>query len=123
MPKNKENPGMVSLKNHNRDFFVKKLFYQCCQRFLIVQADCGFYQLAAFENQQAGDAHDSKFFCQLRIIINVAFGNLDIAVLLSKGFQNRSLHTSGAAPGCPKINENCLGRIGNFLLKVCCSNF
>lgn len=40
MLKNKQNPGMVPLKNHNRDFFVKKLFYQCCQRFLIVQADC-----------------------------------------------------------------------------------
>lgn len=78
MLKNKQNPGMVPSKTITGILFVKKLFYQCCQRFLIVQADCGFYQLAAFENQQAGDAHDSKFFCQLRIIVNVAFGNLDI---------------------------------------------
>ena len=123
---NKQNPGMVLSRTITGIVFVKQLsslFYQSCQCFLIVQADCGFYQLAAFENQQAGDAHDSKFFCQLRIIINVAFGNLDIAVLLSEGFQNRSLHTAGAAPGCPKINENCLGRVGNLLLKVCCSNF
>lgn len=51
----KENPGMASSKTITGILFVKKLsnglFYQCCQRFLIVQADCGFYQLAAFENQ------------------------------------------------------------------------
>ena len=54
MLKNKQNPGMASSKTITGILFVKKLssglFYQCCQRFLIVQADCGFYQLAAFEN-------------------------------------------------------------------------
>lgn len=44
MLKNKENPGMASSKTITGIFFVKQskrsLFYQCCQRFLIVQADC-----------------------------------------------------------------------------------
>ena len=47
MLKNKQNPGMVPSKTITGILFVKQskrsLFYQCCQRFLIVQADCGFY--------------------------------------------------------------------------------
>lgn len=46
MFKNKENPGMVPSKTITGILFVKQsklcLFYQCCQSFLIVQADCGF---------------------------------------------------------------------------------
>lgn len=43
MLQNKENPGMVPSKTITGILFVKQsssLFYQCCQRFLIVQADC-----------------------------------------------------------------------------------
>ena len=40
MLQNKENPGMVPSKTITGIFFFKKLssglFYQCCQRFLIV---------------------------------------------------------------------------------------
>lgn len=53
MLQNKQNPGMVLSRTITGIVFVKQLsslFYQCCQRFLIVQTDCGFYQLAAFEN-------------------------------------------------------------------------
>lgn len=84
-----------------------KFFCSFKKFFLGLNTHKAFYLNAVFKINNGGNGHYAKFHCNLSALINVDFSNGDFAFkVLSNLINNRSNHFAGAAPGCPKINNN-----------------
>ena len=71
--------------------------------------------LAILENDEIGNGVDAKLDGEIAIFIDIDFANFDCGQFFGDLIQNGNLHTAGAAPRCPKVNQREAG--GDEILK------
>jgi len=75
--------------------------------------------LAAFDEQDGGDAGNTVIDRQLRIVVYIDFPYIDLSVIFfGQFFDNRSDSATRAAPFCPEIDYGELIGGNHFFLKV-----
>ena len=86
---------------------------------LALQPDNLIHDLAVLEEQQRRDGVDAKLDREVLMVVNVDLADLHLAVVLGSQFvENRRDHLARAAPLGPEINEDGLGGLDHFLVKV-----
>ena len=74
---------------------------------LALNADGLAYLFAVPESDQRGDAEHAEALSDVRVIVHIELADLDLAAyLLLELIEDRALHTAGAAPLRPEINDN-----------------
>ena len=89
-------------------------------RFFGLHAHDCLYRLAAFEEDERGDAHDAVLPGGFDIFINIQFDDFYFAFVFARQFFYDWEHGfAGSAPACPEVYE--YGNIGleDFLLEFC----
>ncbi len=80
--------------------------------------------LASLEHQQRGDAGDFVAHGSGAVGVDVHFADFDFAlIVLGEFLDDGSDGTSGAAPGCPEVDQYGRVRFQNICVEVCVGDF
>lgn len=105
------NPTTGSVDADVRIYLIKQMT-------LLNRANNLFNHNAVLEDQKGRDAADAILYRNVRVGIDVHFGNFQFTIKFAgEFFNNGGDHFAGAAPNSPKINQNRGLGIKNFALK------
>src|SRR5512139_3307866 len=85
--------------------------------------DLGGFDLAVLEQHQCRDAADAVLGRRLRVLVDVQFGDLDLAGVFARDFlEHRADHLAGTAPLRPEIHQYRTRCLEYILIERCIRN-
>src|SRR4051812_19090189 len=85
---------------------------------LALGADHALHRLTVLEDDERGDAHDVEPPGDVRVVVDVQLGDLELAGLLVGDLvEDRGDHLARTAPLGPEVDEHRLARAGDLLVE------